>query len=83
MQACEEVQGCQLLVAILKTALLVGNFLNAGNARTGDALGFQIDALLKLKDVRSTRARWVALGWGGVGATLLSLALPLVRLIRC
>jgi hypothetical protein len=34
-----------------------GNFLNAGN-RDGAAAGFQIDALLKLKDVRSTRARW-------------------------
>lgn len=32
------------------------NFLNAGN-QNGAAAGFQLDALLKLKDVRSSRAR--------------------------
>lgn len=32
------------------------NFLSAGNQK-GGAPGFQIDALLKLKDVRSSRAR--------------------------
>jgi len=36
-----------------------GNFLNAGN-RDGTAAGFQIDALAKLKDVRSSRARCAA-----------------------
>ena len=34
-----------------------GNFLNAGN-RNLAATGFQIETLVKLKDVRSTRARY-------------------------
>lgn len=60
MQACQEVQDCTLLAEILKVSLLVGNFLNAGN-RNGAAAGFQIDALLKLKDVKSTRSRCIVL----------------------
>lgn len=54
--ACTEVRDSALLRSILKTALAIGNFLNAGN-RNGSAVGFQVDSLLKLKDVRSTRAR--------------------------
>ena len=38
--------------------LPTGSFLNAGN-KDGAASGFQVDALLRLKDVRSTRARCV------------------------
>lgn len=38
--------------------LPAGSFLNAGN-KDGAASGFQVDALLRLKDVRSTRARCV------------------------
>ncbi len=57
-QACQEVQDCKLLAEVLKVALMVGNFLNAGN-KNGAAAGFQIDALLKLRDVKSTRSRWM------------------------
>jgi hypothetical protein len=56
LQACQEVTDCTLLAEILKMALMVGSFLNAGN-KNGTAVGFQIDALLKLKDVKSTRSR--------------------------
>lgn len=51
--ACAEVRGCVLLPAVLKTALDVGNYLNAGH-RAGAAAGFQIESLLKLKAVRSS-----------------------------
>ena len=51
--ACREVDACQpLLSTILNSAMLVGSFLNAGAVG-----GFQIDALLKLKDVRSSRPK--------------------------
>lgn len=53
--ACREVRDSPLLRTILKTSLLIGNFLNAGN-RNGSAAGFHINDLLKLRDVRSTRA---------------------------
>lgn len=39
-----------------KNPVPAGNFLNAGN-RNLAATGFQIETLVKLKDVRSTRAR--------------------------
>eukprot|EP00798_Chlamydomonas_sp_ICE-L_P013879 gene13880-19805_t len=45
---------------ILKIALEIGNFLNAGGHQ-GSAIGFQLETLLKLKDVRSTRNRAVTL----------------------
>ena len=48
-----------LAIGLCCRTLTAGNFLNAGN-RDGAAAGFQIDALLKLKDVRSTRARSAA-----------------------
>ncbi|KAI3430710.1 hypothetical protein D9Q98_005298 [Chlorella vulgaris] len=54
--ACQEVQQCEVLRTVLKVALLAANFLNAGNP-SGTAAGFQLDALPRLKDVRSTRAR--------------------------
>lgn len=41
---------------LLSLTLPAGSFLNAGN-KDGAASGFQVDALLRLKDVRSTRAR--------------------------
>ena len=56
VQACQEVRECSQLTEILRVALAVGNFLNAGNSN-GCAAGFQVDSLLKLKDVKSTRSR--------------------------
>jgi hypothetical protein len=58
MQACEEVDACDLLRIFLKVALLAGNFLNAGSRATGAAAGFQIDSLLKLREVKSSKSRW-------------------------
>ena len=43
-----------LLLLILKISLIVGNFLNAG-AHQGSAVGFHLDTLLKLRDVKSTK----------------------------
>lgn len=54
--ACTEVRESSLLRSILKTALSIGNFLNAGN-RAGSAAGFQVDTLLKLRDIKSTTSR--------------------------
>lgn len=52
--ACSEVRANALLPAVLKTALDVGNYLNAGH-RAGAAAGFAIGSLLKLKAVRSSK----------------------------
>ncbi len=54
--ACTEVRDSSLLRSILKTALTIGNFLNAGN-RAGSAAAFQVDTLLKLRDIKSTTSR--------------------------
>lgn len=54
--ACTEVRESSLLRSILKAALTIGNFLNAGN-RAGSAAGFQVDTLLKLRDIKSTASR--------------------------
>ncbi|GAX75451.1 hypothetical protein CEUSTIGMA_g2895.t1, partial [Chlamydomonas eustigma] len=51
--ACMELRDSNLLRLILKIALSLGNFLNSGGHQ-GSALGFHIDTLLKLKDVKST-----------------------------
>ncbi len=51
-----QVRRCAVLPLVLRVALAAGNFLNAGS-RAGDAAGFQVGALLKLRGVRSTRAR--------------------------
>ncbi|KAF5831806.1 formin homology 2 domain-containing protein [Dunaliella salina] len=58
--ACSEVTESKLLLLILKIALEAGNFLNSG-ATQGLAMGFQLDYLLKLKDVRSTKDKGVTL----------------------
>ncbi len=56
----QEVRNSDLLLLILKISLIVGNFLNSGAAQ-GSAVGFHLDTLLKLKDVRSTRNKKVTL----------------------
>ena len=52
--ACAETRSNRLLPCVLKTCLDVGNYLNAGH-RAGAAAGFQIESLLKLKAVRSSK----------------------------
>ena len=52
--ACAETRSNALLPCVLKTCLDVGNYLNAGH-RAGAAAGFQIESLLKLKAVRSSK----------------------------
>ncbi|KAK9832780.1 hypothetical protein WJX81_000595, partial [Elliptochloris bilobata] len=54
--ACSEVRACGVLPLVLRVALAAGNFLNAGS-RAGAAAGFQVGALLKLREVRATGAR--------------------------
>lgn len=49
-----QVRSNRLLPYVLSTCLAVGNFLNAGN-RAGEAAGFKIESLLKLKAVRSSK----------------------------
>ena len=52
--ACAETRSNKLLPCVLKICLDVGNYLNAGH-RAGAAAGFQIESLLKLKAVRSSK----------------------------
>jgi Formin Homology 2 Domain len=47
----------RMVTVYLSVCLPAGNFLNKGN-RNGEAVGFQIETLLKLREVRSTRARY-------------------------
>lgn len=49
-----EVRSSQQLRSVLKIVLAVGNFLNAGGRNSG-AAGFQLEVLLKLKEVNSLR----------------------------
>ena len=50
----QELCNSDLLRLILKISLETGNFLNAG-AHQGCAVGFHVDTLLKLKDVKCTK----------------------------
>jgi len=52
--ACSETRSNKLLPCVLKICLDVGNYMNAGH-RAGAAAGFQIESLLKLKAVRSSK----------------------------
>ena len=58
--ACLEVRTSRLLLLVLKISLIVGNFLNSG-AQQGSAVGFHLDTLLKLKDVKSTKSKKMSL----------------------
>ncbi|CAG9461908.1 unnamed protein product [Pedinophyceae sp. YPF-701] len=53
-EACKAIRGSELLHGLLLQALAVGNVLNEGNAMRGAALGFRIEALIKLKDTKTT-----------------------------
>ncbi|CAG9467356.1 unnamed protein product [Pedinophyceae sp. YPF-701] len=54
-RACAEVRGSDTLRAALGIILAVGNFLNAGNKAAGNARGFALETLARLKSVRDTR----------------------------
>lgn len=54
-EACAEVRGNALLPVLLKKSLAAGNYLNYNN-RAGNACGFKIESLLKLKGLRSRRS---------------------------
>lgn len=58
--ACEEVKSCSSLVQVLELLLAVGNYLNGGNAR-GQAFGFKLEILTKLRDTRSNTAKYTLL----------------------
>ncbi|KAK6249422.1 Formin [Theobroma cacao] len=51
--ACKELRRRGLLLKLLEAILKAGNRMNAGTAR-GNALGFNLSALQKLSDVKST-----------------------------
>lgn len=65
MDACTEIEDSILVMLILRLILAAGNFLNNG-ANQGSAAGFQLETLLKLKDLRATKDKsftllhWVA-----------------------
>ncbi|MQL95015.1 hypothetical protein Taro_027673 [Colocasia esculenta] len=50
--ASNEVKGSKKLRQIMQTILTLGNVLNQGTAR-GSAVGFKLDSLLKLSDIRA------------------------------
>ncbi|KAF9546050.1 hypothetical protein EC957_010186 [Mortierella hygrophila] len=49
----EELHNSRRLKSLLKTVLLIGNHLNATSFR-GNAYGFQLDALLKIRDTKGS-----------------------------
>ncbi|GIL72691.1 hypothetical protein Vretifemale_2934, partial [Volvox reticuliferus] len=51
--ACSEVRSSSLMKHLLKLALEIGNFLNASSPQ-GAAIGFHLETLLRLRDVKST-----------------------------
>ncbi|KAI3638636.1 hypothetical protein MIR68_003134 [Amoeboaphelidium protococcarum] len=52
ISAINEVKRSTKFKVLLKTVLGVGNYMNGGSAR-GDAYGYQLEALMKLKDTRA------------------------------
>ncbi|KAH8049755.1 hypothetical protein JL722_11731 [Aureococcus anophagefferens] len=70
--ACEEVSRSEALARWLERVLRLGNYLNGGTRR-GGALGFRLDALPKLAQVKSSADRADATllhhlaAWGGPG----------------
>ncbi|KAI0504810.1 hypothetical protein KFK09_015763 [Dendrobium nobile] len=54
--SCEEIRNSNKLKEIMKKILYLGNTLNQGTAR-GAAVGFRLDSLLKLSDMRATNNR--------------------------
>eukprot|EP01090_Pellita_catalonica_P014023 TRINITY_DN3474_c0_g1_i2.p1 TRINITY_DN3474_c0_g1~~TRINITY_DN3474_c0_g1_i2.p1 ORF type:complete len:719 (+),score=143.86 TRINITY_DN3474_c0_g1_i2:196-2157(+) len=51
--ACKEMKANKSFVKILEIILAIGNFLNGSGVR-GNAVGFKLETLLKLKDTKST-----------------------------
>jgi hypothetical protein len=52
-RACKELRESQTFATLLKVTLTLGNYLNHGNKRLGDASGFRLKALNKTADTRS------------------------------
>lgn len=52
-RACDEVRSSSLMRHLLKLALEIGNFLNASSPQ-GAAVGFNLETLSKLRDVKSS-----------------------------
>lgn len=56
LEACSQIQSSQALQELLSLILEVGNLLNANTAR-GNAKGFRMEALAKLRDTKATKVR--------------------------
>ncbi|XP_071001883.1 formin-2-like [Oncorhynchus clarkii lewisi] len=53
-RVCTTLQSCQCVMQVLGLVLAFGNFMNGGNRTRGQADGFNLDILPKLKDVKSS-----------------------------
>ncbi|XP_046885419.1 formin-2 [Hypomesus transpacificus] len=53
-RVCKTLQGSQCVMQVLGLILAFGNFMNGGNRSRGQADGFSLDILPKLKDVKSS-----------------------------
>ncbi|PRW57389.1 formin 20 isoform X2 [Chlorella sorokiniana] len=63
LAAQRELRTSTAFALVLQHALVLGNFLNHGNARLGAAAGFRVKNLLKLADTRSTDGKESLLSW--------------------
>ncbi|XAR48030.1 hypothetical protein NMG60_11030722 [Bertholletia excelsa] len=59
---CKELRTCRLFLKLLEAILKAGNRLNAGTSR-GNAQAFNLTALLKLSDVKSTDGKTTLLNF--------------------
>lgn len=53
-KVCKNVQGSESVLRVLGLVLAFGNYMNGGNRTRGQADGFTLDILPKLKDVKSS-----------------------------
>uniref|UniRef100_A0A8C6SP07 FH2 domain-containing protein n=1 Tax=Neogobius melanostomus TaxID=47308 RepID=A0A8C6SP07_9GOBI len=53
-RVCKNVQGSESVLRVLGLVLAFGNYMNGGNRTRGQADGFTLDILPKLKDVKSS-----------------------------
>ncbi|XP_060943738.1 formin-2 [Limanda limanda] len=53
-RVCKILQSSQIVLQVLGLVLAFGNFMNGGNRSRGQADGFSLDILPKLKDVKSS-----------------------------
>ncbi|XP_013404038.1 formin-J isoform X2 [Lingula anatina] len=52
LSACDEVKSCKTLKTLIELVLAFGNYMNGGTQR-GQADGFELQALSKVKDIKS------------------------------